>query len=408
MTRDASDPSGPTRFAGHLAARAVAGLAVGALAAAAARGLDHLTGLTLPLASGTAQSLLTAFVGSVLTIAVFALWMRTVVVGLTSSEVSARVLAAYLDDRFQQQVLGVMVGLFAYLVGATALLPSDAPRTPAVLAGLAVLSVVAVLVGILLAMRDAVASLSLPSVIRTLADGVLDLLEREPEPNDAAPDPRGEHLEVRCVVASRRLGWVQTVDYEALLRVLGPGGTLALQVDVGDFVVAGEPLCHLDVEVDEDTQDRARAAFEVARMRSTRRDLAYAIQQLVDVAEVAMAPHSSDTSTAHEALVHLRAVLDVLIRRGTASCCIEGDDGRWLVSSAAWSTVDHLEAVFGRLQAAVGDPAFRGQVRSTLEALITTADEVGDRASGTVLRRMRDEVVSAGPLAASDVDAARP
>jgi uncharacterized membrane protein len=386
----------------------VAGLAVGALAAAAARGLDHLTGLTLPLASGTAQSLLTAFVGSVLTIAVFALWMRTVVVGLTSSEVSARVLAAYLDDRFQQQVLGVMVGLFAYLVGATALLPSDAPRTPAVLAGLAVLSVVAVLVGILLAMRDAVASLSLPSVIRTLADGVLDLLEREPEPNDAAPDPRGEHLEVRCVVASRRLGWVQTVDYEALLRVLGPGGTLALQVDVGDFVVAGEPLCHLDVEVDEDTQDRARAAFEVARMRSTRRDLAYAIQQLVDVAEVAMAPHSSDTSTAHEALVHLRAVLDVLIRRGTASCCIEGDDGRWLVSSAAWSTVDHLEAVFGRLQAAVGDPAFRGQVRSTLEALITTADEVGDRASGTVLRRMRDEVVSAGPLAASDVDAARP
>ena len=408
VTRDAPHPAEPTRFAGQLAVRAVVGLTVGAAAAVAAWGLDRLTGLTLPLAAGTAQSLLTAFVGSVLTIAVFALWMRTVVVGLTSSEVSARVLAAYLDDRFQQQVLGAMLGLFAYLVGATVLLPTDAPRTPAVLAGLAVLTVVVSLIGILLAMRDAVTSLSLPSVIRTLADVVLDLLERAPKPDDAAPDPRGEHLVVRCVVASGRLGWVQAVDYDALLEVLGPGETLALQVDVGDFVVAGEPLCRIDAEIGEDAQDRVRAAFELARVRSPQRDLAYAIQQLVDVAEAAMAPHSSDTSTAYEALVHLRAVLDVLIRRGTASCCLAGEDGRWLVSSAAWSTPDHLEAAFGRLQAAVGDPVIARLLRRTIDVLVATAVEVGDDASRAVLGRARDHAtVSAGPLPRSDGKATR-
>ncbi|MEX2504688.1 MAG: DUF2254 family protein, partial [Egicoccus sp.] len=225
--------TGRRSLARHLALRAALGLVVGTTVAVATWGLDRLTGLTLPLASSTAQSLLAAFVGSVLTIAVFALWMRTVVVGLTSSQVSTRVLTAYLDDRFQQRVLGVMVALFTYLVAATALLPSDTPRTPALTAAVALLAVVTALIGILLSMRDAVASLSLPSVVRTLADGVLELLEIEPAPNDAAPDPRAQHLELRCVVASRELGWVQDIDHEALLAALEPRGTLDLRVEGG-------------------------------------------------------------------------------------------------------------------------------------------------------------------------------
>ncbi|HSK24791.1 MAG TPA: DUF2254 family protein [Egicoccus sp.] len=389
MPRVSPRPVGPSRFTRRLALRAVVGLVVGGSAAVAAWGLDRLAGLTLPLASGTAQPLLAAFIGSVLTIAVFALWMRTVVVGLTSSEVSARVLSVYLDDRFQERVLGVMVGLFAYLVTAAALLPSDAQRIPAVTALLALVTVVAALIGILLAMRDAVSALSLPSVIRTLADGVLSLLERAPTPNDASADPRGEGLVPRHIVASRELGWVQAIDHTALLDELGPGGTLDLRVDVGDFVAGGEPLCRLDAAIDEEAADRVRDAFTLSRVRSTQRDLAYAIQQLVDIAETAMAPHSSDTSTAYEALVHLRAVLHALIRRGTASCCIEGDDGRWVVSSAAWSTVDHLEAVFGRLQAAAGDPISAWRVRQTIDALTATAEEVGDEASAAALRRLR-------------------
>lgn len=390
--------TGSPRLAGSLAVRGLVGLVAGALAAGAAFGLDQWLGLTLPLAPNTTRSLLTAFVGSVLTIAVFALWMRTVVVGLTASEVSARVLSAYLDDASQQQILGVMVGLFAYLVTATSLLPAEASRTPAVTAVGAVLIVVAALIGILLAMRDAVASLSLPSVIRTLADGVLDLLDEEPEPNDAAPDGRAERLDVRCVVNSRDLGWVQDIDYADLLDVLGPGQTVDLRVDVGDFVAAGEPLCRTDAELDGDAQARVRDAFRLTRVRSTHRDLAYAIQQLVDVAENAMAPHSSDTSTAYEALAHLRAVLHVLIRRGTASCCLAGADDRWVVSSAAWTTVDHLEAVFGRLHVAVNDPAIAGRVRGTIDALIETADEVGDDGSSRSLQRLRDQAkVAAGP-----------
>src|SRR5690606_32786749 len=98
------------------------------------------------------------------------------------------------------------------------------------------------------------------------------------------------------------------------------------------------------------------------------------------------------------ALVHLRAVLHVLIRRGTASGCLEGDDGRWVISSAAWSTVDHLEGVFGRLQAAVGDPTAADQVRRTIDALVRTAEEVGDEASVSALQRLRDaSKVATGP-----------
>lgn len=398
MRRVVHGPNANSRFAARLAVRSLAGLVVGVAAVGAAWGLDRLVGARVPLAPQTAQALLGTLIGSVVTIAVFALWMRTVVVGLASGQVSARVLSAYLDDHFQQRVLGVMVGLFVYLVGAAALLPTQGRESPAVLVTLAVLVVVAALIGILLAMRDAVASLALPSVVRTLTDGVVALLEQPPEPNDTPPCPPGGQFDTRAVVASRDLGWVQSIDYEALLDALRPGEIVDLQVDVGDFVAGGEPLCHLDATVDDDTEADIRDAFRLSRVRSTEHDLSYAIQQLVDVAESAMAPHSSDTSTAYEALVHLRAVLHVLIRRGTASCCLEGEEGRWVVSSAAWSTVDHLEEVFGRLKAAVDDPSFDRQVRHTIDALIRTAEEVGDDASTAALRRLRDpRAVAAGP-----------
>ncbi|MFA9444665.1 DUF2254 family protein [Egicoccus sp. AB-alg6-2] len=394
MPRSMHDETRLRTFAAGLALRGAIGVAAGIAVALAVWQLDRLLRIGIPVDSSMAQALLGACLGGVLTIAVFALWMRTVVVGLASGQVSSRILVAYLDDRFQRRVLGVMVSMFSYLASVMVLLPADAEAIPLLSASVGFAAVIAALIGVLLAMRNAVSSLSMPSVVRTLADQVLDLLAEEPWPNDALPVPAGRPT--GTVIRSRTLGWIQGIDFDGLLDALPAGATLELGLDVGDFVAEGERVATLSVDVDEDTQARLRAAFTVTRTRSTRLDLAYAVQQLVDIAEHAMAPHSSDTSTAYEALVHLRGVLHVLIRRGTATGCRRGEDDRAVVSGAAWSPADHLTAVFERLHTAVPDASMCRQVQATVEALQGTADEVGDDDAWATLDRLREELSAGG------------
>ncbi|GGI08106.1 DUF2254 family protein [Egicoccus halophilus] len=383
-------------FALLLSLRSLAGMTAGVLVALGVAWLDRLVGVRIPVAPETAQGVLASFVGGVLTIAVFALWMRTVVVGLASSQVSSRVLAAYLDDRFQRQVLGVMVGMLAYLVATVVVYPDTGEGVPLLLSSLSAAVVVAALIGVLLAMRHAVGSLSVPSVVRTLTDQVLELLADPPWPNEAGtaevPDPDAPGT----TVTSRDLGWVQRIDHRALIDALPAGATLVLHADVGEFVAEGETIGHLDVDVEPPVVDAVLAAFRLERTRSNRRDLAYAVQQLVDVAQHAMAPHSADTSSAHEALVHLRAVLHLLLRRGTASGCLRGEDGRTVVSPTAWAPADHLRSVFDRLNAGAStDPVSRRAVVRTLGLLEATAREVGDQASVDVLVEHQERIPTA-------------
>lgn len=139
-------------------------------------------------------------------------------------------------------------------------------------------------------------------------------------------------------------------------------------------------------------------SFAIVPTRASEYDLAYAIQQLVDVAEHAMTPSSLDTSTAYEALVHLRAVLDRLLQQGTPTGNLRGPDGRWIVGQRAFTTADHLRTASQRL-VTVGseDPTSAERLRAILNALAKTARLVGDTASRKVLSEQRSRLEREAP-----------
>jgi uncharacterized membrane protein len=394
-----------SRTASTLAVRSLAGLAAGAVLAGAAATADQATGWRLPLSSASATPLAATLVGALLTIAVFTLWMRTVVVGLASAQLSPRVLSSYLDDRFQRTVTGWMVAAITCTTILAARLPRESEDVPAISTVLVLLVVIAALAALLLAMRHAVNSLSPPEVIRRLADTAFARLERQAAPDDpgpaATPDPAGW-----WPLRSDTLGWVQDLDHDALLAAVPPRTTVLLEVAVGEFVAVGEPLACLELpaahgaardgEGPAEVDERALLdAITIARTRDARDDLAFAVQQLVDVAQHAVAPSSLDTSTAHEALVHLRAVLQELLRHGTATGCKDGDEGRRVVSSAAWRPADHLVAVFERLRGGASqDPTSARHLARTLAMLRATAEEVGDHRAVEVLDEQHDRLVA--------------
>lgn len=396
-------PPGPAdvevrRLAIALLPRAVIALLGGWAVAALTLSLDRATGILLPVPIPNAQAILAALAGALLTIAVFAVWMRTVVVGLAAGYVSPRVVSDYLDDAFQRRMTRWMIAGFAYVLAVLAFLPAatgtgDQTGVPAVSSVVATLVVVVALLAVLLAIRHAVASLSPSALVRALADRALATMAVPDRPDDEVPDPdvptEGESHEIRSEV----MGWVQQVDYQALIEALPASTVLTLYTPVGDFVARGEPFGVASRELPDEAYDAIRDAITVTATRRGEADLAFAVQQLVDVAQHAMTVTSNDTSTADEALVHLRAVLHELLRNGKFSGCLNGSRGRSVISPGIWDPADHLEVAFERLRPGASQlPTTAQRLLHTIDALVVTAHEVGDERSHEVLRRQRDRL----------------
>lgn len=395
-------------FGWQLLLRALVALVAGWALAAATLGFDRLTGVRLPVPVGNARVLLGGLGTAVVTVAVFAVWMRTVVVSMSSAHVSPRLVTHYLDDAFQRGMMVAMVAAFGYVVGVAAFLPAadaNGSGVPAISTVLAVLMVVGAVMTVLVAIHHAVVSLSLPALVRALSDRALAAMDLPDRPDDTVPaessgDGRAE------TVTSLRMGWVQDVDYASMLAALPSGCRLTLKAAVGSFVAPGEPLAVVSRALGDEGAEAVRSAISVEATRRAELDLAFAIQQLVDVAEHATTPASNDTSTADEALVHLRAVLHELLRRGPYTGCLGGEDGRAIVSGDVWHPADHLQLTFERLRrGAATMPSTSRLMLATIAALEETARDVDDHRSLETLRDQR-ELLRSHAAAAAEEEAA--
>jgi uncharacterized membrane protein len=399
MARDRARrrPTGQTRRRIRLlaATMAVAGL-VGLTLGLGVVALDRRLLDPPPVHVGTiasAQVLLSALVGGLITVAVFSLWMRTVVVGLVADQFSPRTLTTFLEDRFQRHLLGTMAAGMTLEIVLLLGLPTDEEASAPLLAMIvSVIVALGALAGVLLAIQHAIRTLSLPELVGRLTDQALEVLERQPGP---VPDvPHLPRSRAARPVQAPETGWVVAVDAEAILAALPPGGVAHLHSRVGEFVTPRSTV----VMVSPPEGDRAANggqtadlqavadAVHLARTRSPDLDLAFALSQLVDVAVHALRGSGKDTATAHEALVHLGAVLERTVERGLPPGHRAGEDGRLLFDEAGWDAADHVHLCIERLRdGAAREPETARHLLQLLGKVRATAVSVGDQ-------RVLDEV----------------
>ena len=351
-------PRGTALRVGELTAAMGVATAVGLVMGLTAVAIDGTWLRPPPIELGTVQSvrvLLGSVTGGLITVAVFSLWMRTVVVGLVADHFSPRTLVSFLEDRFQRNLLASMsAGVTTVLVILVELPSDEEAAAPLVGTVLTALIALAGLAGVLLAIQHATRSLSLPELVSRLADGALDVLSRQPE-------ARVELAEVPPVskatpVLAPGTGWVTGIDIDHMRDALPAGGVIHLHTRVGAFVtshslVALVSLAEADGEADLDTVGEA---VTLARTRSPDMDLAFAVGQLLDVGVFAL-HGSTDTATGHEVLVHLGAVLEEVIDRGLPPLHDMDADGRRIYDEAGWDAADLVQLCVERLR----EPAAR-------------------------------------------------
>lgn len=377
------------RPAQELAATMALALLVGAAVGGAAVAVDRVWLTPPPFELGTLQSvrsLLAALAGGLITIAVFSLWMRTVVVGLVSGHFSPRTLVGFLEDRFQRHLLGAMVaGLMTVLVVLLGL-PAETDQALAPVVGTLVSVVIAVtaLAGVLWAIEQATRSLSLSELVSRLANEAMAVLERQPE--GTVELQRSPHPTATRAVTAPATGWVVSIDTAAMLAALPPGGVARLRTRVGAFVTDNDTVAEVSLAEAEDggsdetgDLDAIAAAVGLARTRRPDVDLGLALGQLLDVGAHAL-QGSTDTATGHEVLVHLGAVLEAVVSRGLPLRHDADANGRWVIDEGGWDAADHVQLCAERLrQPAARDPASARDLLQLLGRVRDVAERVDDR-----------------------------
>jgi len=335
-------------------------------------------------ASG-ARGMLSAVASSMITVAGVVFSITLVALSLASSQYTSRVLRNFMNDRTNQTVLGVFVGIFAYCLVVLRTI-RDGPDFVFV-PSLAVLGgVVLAFVGIgffihfihhiatTIQASHILARIAAETVERIdhlFPQGVGDEDEDRSDQDPTSADPRRHwHLAL-----SLRTGYIQRVEGEPLLAIAQDQKTvIRMERRIGDFVVEGMPLASIQTADEsalpsQEVFNRLSAAYTIDTQRTTDQDAAYGIRQIVDVALKALSPGINDTTTAVMCLDYLTAILLRLCARSIESPC-RFDEGHLRVITRGATFAGLVELAFDQVrQNAGGNVAVLSRLAEALHTL---------------------------------------
>jgi uncharacterized membrane protein len=321
-----------------------------------------------------ARALLSAVISSMITFTALVFSITIVVLQLTSSQFSPRVLRTFLRDRFNQATLGVFVATFVYAmtvlrsVRGTADTSSFVPQLAITTAFVLVLASVVVF---LLYLHHTAQAIRVATIIGEIAQETRDLLERQvpDEDDDAGAEPGGLQPGPGAgerMVAATRPGVVQSVDLEAMADAAARAGATVVGLRaLGEFVPAGAALFR--VRGGQADDDALRAAVLLGDERSLDQDVGFGLRQLVDIATRALSPGVNDPTTAVQVLDQLHDLVRRLAARPLPARRVVCRDGRVVLTAPATRFADYLDLAVDEIHHwGRDDPRIRSRVRILL------------------------------------------
>jgi uncharacterized membrane protein len=297
------------------------GLAAGLLTLDQRLGQQPLGGWLYSGGAEGARSLLSALVGSIMTVIGLAFSIMIVTLQLASAQLGPRLLRSFVRDPGNQVVLGTFVATFVYALVVLRTVRGQDGRAEAFVPHTAVTGavVLALLSAALLIyfIHHASRSIQADHVIATVArelDVSIDRLfpERLGQPQ-ACQDPRRAPPPAEgSPVRAPRSGYVVSVDGEALLGVAqAAGAVLWLIHRPGDFVIAGEALARITPpdRGDDTVSEAITRAFVIGAERTLVQDALFGVEQLVEIAIRALASDHIDPHTARRCIDRLGAAV---------------------------------------------------------------------------------------------------
>ncbi len=280
-----------------------------------------------------AREVLSAITTSMITFTGLVFSITIVVLSLTSSQFSPRVLRTFLRDRQTQLSLGIFIGTFVYavLVLRTVRGLDDETFVPAVATTVAVVLLLTSVGTFVAYIHHVTSMIQISSILASIARETRHVLERElptglPE-TPIVVRPQGVPV---AELPAPRAGVLVDVDVATLVRRARQADlVLVSHLHYGAFAPEGAPL--VEVHRGDPTDLDAKAvvrAFSLAQERTMQRDVAFGFRQLADIAAKALSPGVNDPTTAVQALDGAHDLLRRLATRSLPTGVYADDEGQ--------------------------------------------------------------------------------
>lgn len=303
-----------------------------ALAVLAALLLVHLDttfdGQALPIlfpgGPDGARAVLGAITSSMISFTALVFSITVVVLQLTSSQFSPRILRTFLRDRVSQVSLGVFVATFVYAMTVLRSVRGETtddvfvPRVATTVSFVLVVTSVAVFIWYIQHIANAIRAANVLEAVGSETRNLIDVRY----PHDAAyvEPPAGTNFV--ATVRANRPGVVTGVDVARLVRLAREHDCLLeLVPHIGGFLPEDAPVFVVrsagETQSVDDVLHRKvlRGGVTFAVERTMEQDVAYGFRQLSDVAERVLSPSTNDHTTAIQAIDQLHDLLRRLATR---------------------------------------------------------------------------------------------
>ncbi len=281
-----------------------------ALDEAAYRGSIHLPSWVIFGTADAARQILTSLAAAVITVIGVVFSITIVTLTLASTQFGPRMLRNFIRDRGTQFTLGTFVATFVY---ATLVLVSIGPGTrgsdfvPHISITVSVALVTLSMFVLIYFIHHIATSIQLPQVIASIARDLSGAIDAEsgdghdqPEAGPSVPEVLTRISESGGTVPAPASGYLQFIRHRPLVALAAEkGAVIRLLHRPGHFVVAGHPMASVwPADAAPAVTEALRRAHITGPNRTLAQDLAFAVDQLVEIAIRALSPAVNDTFTA--------------------------------------------------------------------------------------------------------------
>ena len=366
---------------------------------------------------GEIRTMLISMAGTILATAGVVFTLLTLPLSTVAAQYGSRLLRVFLGDRTTQLVLGTFVATFVYcLASALSIPPNEVePDGPQITVTVGLYLMLATFASLILLVQHISTMLQAPNIAAAagaeLRDVVLaeipeQVMRRDGDTNGPKMLPYSLVEKDAYPVLVTQSGSIQYIDPEYILtlamennlviRLLRKPGQIVWQDTEIALVWPAE-------RVDDELDRQIRNAFRIGNGRTPTQDVAYGVNQLVEMAVRAMSPAINDPFTAMTCLNYIGEGLALFIKQGEKSPSYYDQNNQLRLILEPITYAELLDGAFDMLRHASCDNA--SVLLHILEVIQTISQEVNStKANRELLRHINliQEETTAGSMIGSD------
>ncbi|TVZ51001.1 DUF2254 domain-containing protein [Dokdonia sp. Hel_I_53] len=271
----------------------------------------------------TARTLLSTFIGGIISLMVFSFSMVMLLLNQASSNYSPRILPGLISNKKHQYVLGFYIAVIIYCI--IILLSIEPTDNKYQLPGFAVLVGIILGIHVLGAFIYFIHSISQAIQINNITDRIFSvasvrlktLIDKEESGNH---DKVFENTSDWNEYNSKTSGHLNDIAFTSLSKLaMENKSRFKMLVAKGEFVLADVPIVKSSEALDDEAQDKLQSCFGFSRSEIVKLNYVLGFKQLTEIAVKAMSPGINDPGTAITCLDYLTELFSLrMLKRDTS------------------------------------------------------------------------------------------